>query len=246
MTLILTELSPHGIAMAADSAVTVQATSPVPYTRYLTGMQKLQPVYHLQAGVSTWGHATVDGMDADVWLASFIQWSVEQTGTLGEFAVLLQGELRRALGPGSGVPRIGFHLAGYEEHDGERLPSFYHIHDGPSETFGNIDPQLVNANHDMSPARFRQARDLGVLPFIVRNGDYTFYVNLWNMMEAFFKTYSINLPARRTLDARLDYLTFQVRTVGEIYRLLGVPSIGGAILGLTIGSSGLGGYFSKP
>ena len=41
MTLVLTEISPFGIAMAADSAVTITRND---ITRVLTGVRKLQVI----------------------------------------------------------------------------------------------------------------------------------------------------------------------------------------------------------
>lgn len=62
MSLVLTELSNHGVAMAADAAVTC------PSGRVFVGAQKLLPVRILNAGVSVWGLGRVSATDADIWL----------------------------------------------------------------------------------------------------------------------------------------------------------------------------------
>lgn len=122
--------------MAADSAVTFGR--PLPdgknLIRVLTGVRKLQPIDKLQAGVSVWGQGEIAGFDSDVWLDRFIRERHDKYDSIGSFAVLLQDELRKVIPPlnpeetPSGT--IGFHLAGFVEVDGNKIPTFYHIHNG--------------------------------------------------------------------------------------------------------------------
>ena len=57
MTLILTEISPWGILMAADSAVTQQIDidGRPRQQRVLIGVNKLQVIPKLKAGIAVWG-----------------------------------------------------------------------------------------------------------------------------------------------------------------------------------------------
>jgi len=75
MTLVLTELSLLGIAMAADSAVTTPSLTPNRqriFPRVLIGVTKLFPIHKLQAGVCAWGLGQISAIDTDVWLKNFI------------------------------------------------------------------------------------------------------------------------------------------------------------------------------
>src|SRR4051794_9688353 len=68
MTLILTEISCHGIAMAADSAVTEIYTATGAAVATPNAARKLQPVPHLRAGLSCWGMGEIEDIPTDQWL----------------------------------------------------------------------------------------------------------------------------------------------------------------------------------
>lgn len=246
MTLVLTELSPLGIAMAADSAVTFLNTQ--------TGMvhaepnlaKKLQPIPYLNAGISCWGIGDISGLSTDRWIENFIK-AHNQTASLADFANQLAEALNAQLPPNeTGENRLGFHLAGYELYNGVATPSFYHVHDGPSTTLAQrgtqVNPNQVNANHDIPPDIFEQATANGLIP-ITRNGDYLLYAHIFGRLEEFFQQLipsGIVIPNSHNLGDRAEYLVFQIRTVSEIYRLSNlVPGIGGMIYYLTINPAGI-------
>jgi hypothetical protein len=246
MTLILTELTAHGIAMAADSMVTS--------THVVTGLShttpnaavKLQAVQHLSAGISCWGMGEINRVPTDEWLANFI---IHNTGftTLQSFAGALANELNTVVEPSPAVEsRMGFHLAGFEDYQGVPTPSFFHIHDGPSTTLQergiSVKPQQFNANHDVPPEVFRQLAAKGQ-GRITRNGDYVLYVQLSRLLESFFqglRPIGVVIPNSQNLADRCEYLVFQIRTVSTIYRLSNlVPGIGGPINYLGISPAGI-------
>jgi hypothetical protein len=250
MTLVLTELSPLGIAMAADSAVT--------YTQTHTGLryampnaaQKLQVVPHLNAGVSCWGLGTIGGVPTDQWLSNFID-SSTPLATLQSFADELARQLNAQVPPGAsgrtlGENNIGFHLAAFEDCGETPTPSFYHIHDGRSTVLEGrgiaVNPNQFNANHDMPPQIFRQKFGTGGA-YTTRNGDYQLYAIMFRLLEDFFgqlRPRGIIIPNSQNLVDRAEYLVFQIRTMTEIYRLSNlVPGIGGGIHYLTINQAGI-------
>ncbi len=159
MTLVLTELSSFGIAMAADSAVTnIQTQTGL---RYVTpnAARKLQTIPHLNAGISCWGLGTITDIPTDQWLSNFINSSTSLT-TLQSFANELAKQLNAQVSS-NGTPSLGFHLAAFENCNGIPMPSFFHIHDGPSTTLEKrgittVNPLKFNANHDMPPEIFQQ------------------------------------------------------------------------------------------
>src|ERR1700710_1309500 len=134
MTLILTELTDHGIAMVADSMVT--STNMATGRSHTTpnAAVKLQAVHHLSAGISCWGMGRINRIPTDEWLTNFITDNTD-CATLRALATALANELNAVVGPSvAGESRMGFHLAGFENYDGISTPSFFHIHDGPSTT----------------------------------------------------------------------------------------------------------------
>ncbi|MBZ5558987.1 MAG: hypothetical protein LAO77_17070 [Acidobacteriia bacterium] len=246
MTLILTELTPFGIAMAADSAVTF--THPTTGYSFVqpNAAAKLQSIPSLNAGVSCWGIGAIEDAPTDEWLAAFILQNAH-VPSIGAFAAALASALQDAVGPSEeGIPRLGFHVAGFETYEGQPLPSFYHVHDGPSTTLAmrgiSVDPHLVNANHDMPPAEYLNQVVAGG-GWITRNGDYQLYGQLFGLLEQFFGhvgQLGIAIPNSQNLLDRAQYLIFQIRTVSHIYRLSNlVPGIGGPITYLTISPGGI-------
>jgi len=246
MTLVLTELSPFGIAMAADSAVT--------FTNPKTGLsfaepnlaRKLQAIPYLNAGISCWGMGEIGGTSTDRWIDNFID-SRKTLTSLRDFIDQLAETLNAQLPQNTtGENRLGFHVAGYEIYNGVATPSFYHVHDGPSTVLAQrgivVNAHQVNANHDMPPDIFQQTQARGSA-WITRNGDYMLYANIFHLLEDFFDKLTplgIRIPSSHNLNDRAEYLVFQIRTVSEIYRLSNlVPGIGGTIYFLTICPDGI-------
>ena len=247
MTLIITELTAHGIAMAADSMVTTtHLASGFQYTTPNAAM-KLQTVEHLAAGVSCWGEGRINGVPTDEWLADFIMNSTACT-TLQAFATALADELNIAVGlrPAHEC-QLGFHLAGFEDYQGTPTPSFFHIHGGPSTTLQgrgiSVNPEQFNANHDIPPDVFRDIIATGRDGWITRNGDYYLYTQIFRRLETFFqelRPLGVVIPNSQSIADRCEYLTFQIRTVSTIYRISNlVPGIGGPISYLGIIPTGI-------
>lgn len=246
VTLVLTELSPLGIAMAAESAVTFEDRRTGILHVEPDAARKLHKVTSLKAGVSCWGMGSIAGTPTDQWLEEFI---AENSGLsdLSSFAQELASRLRSALGPAPGdTARLGFHVAGFEQYEGNLVPSFFHVHDGPSTTLmergDSVDPTRFNANHDMPPSEFlkRAAHGGG---WITRNGDYQLYGRIFGLLESLFRELmgiGIHIPLSQDLRDRAEYLVFQIRTVAELYRMSNlVPGIGGPIRFLTISATGI-------
>lgn len=244
MTLVLTELTSYGIAMAADSAVTSINNATGQTSVRNNAATKLQKITYLNAGASCWGLGRISGTPTDKWLANFIA-SNSSLSTLSSFATALESELNKVV---TADPNgsLGFHLAGYEKVVGINGPSFYHIHDGPSTTLQQrgitVNPSRFNANHDMPPNLLPPI--LAVAPgWITRNGSYVLYAQIFHLLEMYFSALGqqgIIIPDSHNLMDRAEYLIFQIRTVSEIYRLSNlVQGIGGSINYLTISPAGI-------
>jgi hypothetical protein len=231
--------------MAADSAVTTTYRTGLRSVNP-TGARKLHSVPALTAGVSCWGIGTIEDQPTDLWLQRFI--ATQQDATeLSQFASALADQLQSSIGPGPGShARLGFHVAGFEDFNGTRVPSFYHVHDGPSTTLQSqgitVDPTRFNANHDMPPAVLVAKLALGH-GWITRNGDYQLYGHIFGLLETLFqhlRAQGIAIPHSQRLPDRAEYLVFQIRTISGLYRLSNlVPGIGGPISFLTISPDGI-------
>lgn len=247
MTLILTELSTFGIAMATDSAVTHMQTRTALRSTIPNAAKKLQEIPYLKAGISCWGLGTISGTSTDQWLSNFINTNTRRR-TLRGFANELAKQLNAQIPPNNpGNSRLGFHLAAFEDYNGAPTPSFYHIHDSQSTTLQQrgitVNPNQFNANHDISPQVFQQQIASIGGAWITRNGDYQMYASIFQLLENLFqglKPLGISIPNSQNLTDRAEYLVFQIRTMSEIYRLSNlIPGIGGGIHYLTINQNGI-------
>lgn len=218
------------------------------------GAMKLRPIPKIQAGVSVWGLGNLGphNYDTGIWLADFIVRRQNDYNNLHDFARMLCEEARTLVAPLSTAANqaqsggnLGFHVAGFVEQDGRRLPCFYHVHNGGSQYFTDIDATLINANLDRPPQEYPATE-----PYLTRNGDVQLYWVLFSLLDQqLFNSlrqqgFRISFP--ETLERYAEYLRFQVKLVSDIYRLSNVfPGIGGDVTTLTISSQGLTSYETR-
>lgn len=246
---------------AADSAITMGDG------RSFVGAQKLLAIPHLKAGVSVWQYGSVCNKYADEWLQNFIDNHLVEGMGIAAIAELLASEINREFGVLDN--RMGFHVAGIEEFEGQELPSFYHVHNGHYRYRLNTETQqfeeeaeeplrLFNANPDCPASEFLKRGY-----WITRNGDFLGAALLQEKLSTTFpdllRLAGIGFPYPKSLRGRGEYLRFWITLISEIYRLsdareprnLGMPSglgsanIGGPVTILTISRSGIEEYYAK-
>jgi len=242
MTLILTELSEFGIAMAADTASTVDSlnTRGTIESRAFNGLIKLLPVDKLEAGISYWGWSQLPpneqigcGVLMDSWLNEFLVRNRNRFDTIEELALLLESELRER------VPELsdeelkrsqfgygGVHLTGFVDYEDNKIPCFWHIHNGESQESPrkDLNPKIVNANYDCPPEKFlRKYLPMGGL--MVRNGEYEPYARFF---DKYLKKYLQELQREEgiyipipTLPFRAEFLRAQILFMSGLYAVGG-------------------------
>ncbi len=262
MTLVLTEVSWLGVAMAADSAVTFGSG------RVYVGAQKLLPVPNINAGISIWGRGRIGVEDADIWLQRFIETQVPSNMGLWEMADRLANSLNKAFG-GTISDRMGLHVAGFDTIDGISVPAFYHVHNGhyhleyrngcvmevPDE---NPPIREFKSHRDRPPANY----SLNDAPGLTRNGDFSVFAILYDFVSPLFADIQnhtgLIFPYPESLASRGEHLRFWIKTITEIYRLsnarkrvlpqpitTGDASIGGPVTVLTISRGGIESFYTK-
>lgn len=245
MTLIITELSQFGIAMAADSAVTfTEKLSPEKTVHYvLSGARKLQVVPYLNAGVSMWGLGSIPIPNAEVsthiWLSDFIE-RHSAISSLDEFAGTLAQELQDSVGDKR--QPLGFHLAGYVEVENKKLTTFYHVRNVDG-TFKHYEHHEFIPGQDVPPREF--AKDEA---YITRNGDYGPYAALaeavQNALPKIQAVAGLAVPYP-SLQGRIAYHSAWVKFVSELYASSGLlRTIGGSVSALGIHPDGQIVYYS--
>jgi hypothetical protein len=137
VTLILTELSPVGIVMVADSAISYRGKgSRTLRTVDREGWPKLLRVPRIKAAISYWGEiGRITQKQFDLWLKDKVVDSANYTD-LPSLADHISGVLNEATNnkPLPDGYDIGIHVAGYHQWtDGVLRPTFFHVHNGHGE-----------------------------------------------------------------------------------------------------------------
>ena len=235
MTLIITEVSEFGIAMVSDRAVTqrVAFNSGNEFTRILEGIQKLQRIPYLNAGISMWGLGGIPqgGTSTDLWIMDFIE-SNRNVASLDEFAENLTNELTLSIGGTKEC--VGFHIAGYAKVNGRMLPTVYHIrnNDGTHKDYTVYND--FKKGHDYPPKEKRP----GDPPFELRNGDYgpyAFFSETMKVLKPKLESITGMDVPHKSLEGRLKYLAAWVKFISDMYESSQIPrSIGTSVISLGI------------
>jgi hypothetical protein len=240
MTLILTELSEHGVAMAADAALTKYAVSEGGTPEVSHDVVKLHQIKELSAGISFYGSGLIGDARTDVWVADFIRRIASNHTSMNSFGLALANELNSIIPPVKLQTTLGFHLAGFEQGEKDKLPTAYQIFNGtPDGTF--------KCFQKYAPYQYQHgARN------ILRGGDAAVYTSVFELLEKYLWMMRTAGPERLVvpypdnLRMRCEYLRFEIVTVSNIYILSNqVASIGGPVTTLSISSKGIEDYATR-
>lgn len=235
MTLIITDISKHGIVMAADSAETREfvGMSGRKYSRVLVGLRKLQPIPKLKGAVAFWGLGEIQALSGpvrtptDIWLADFIARN-EDLARLDQFAYTLRSELQKLLG--SEVLELGFHVAGMGA-NGE--PRFYRICNHTKEH--ERKPEFEVDKESLAKA--------AVEPITISDGDTDIYrqvISRFDRTKPIAVTPQMQPVPFETLGGRMEYHAAWVRFVSDLYQSGNLlRSIGGNVHTVAIDPNGL-------
>jgi hypothetical protein len=223
--------------MAADTAETTTvaaAAGTKTHTVKPSAVRKLFQMEGLQGGVSCWGRGAINSEPTTAWLCRFSRergpfTSIEMFSH--RLAAALNHDLRGQL---NGSASIGFHVAGYES-DG-RGPTFYHVHDGPSEYFLEATRKQVNAHNDCPPDKLKDLFRDGKIQEM-RNGEFRPYAVVRDALgKAFDELNRLGWPTLcfNTLDDVVQYNVMEIRFMSDLYHHFGKPVIGGKIHSLAI------------
>ncbi len=255
MTLILTELSEAGIAMAADSAITYRDQQGRPIQKEQTKWLKLLKVPSIKGAVSYWGAIGLVNRRFEHWLDNLIKTcKYHDVSTLAE---CIASELNQACGnrPLSGNNCVGVHVAGYAPwSDGVFRPVFFHVHNGHGrfvikETAIEFqaEPRKLFAKHqDFPDLKCSLEENLDNLRrvYITRNGDYLKFSIISERLSQTFAYLNLFpgfcIPRDPSnLQSRLGYLLTMLDITISIYSCSTTEkTIGRPVVGLGIKPDG--------
>lgn len=277
LTLIITELCNfgvhRGIAMAADTAITEDSMNVrgLIEDRAFFGLIKLLPVTKLQAGISYWGWAKMPpfsnkGIWMDWWLKRFLVKNRNNFSSLSELAGLLEKELRKCvprltdeeLKITNGLGNGGIHLARFINEGQEKIPCFWHIHNGISTALPakKVDPHVVNANYDCPPKKYLELESQRLIRYQTTNGDIEPYARFFrkylsNYLIELNREMDIIIPISN-IEFEANFLRAQIKFISGLYAVGGYRSrgtikqlprgIGGSVTTLTITEDGIQSY----
>jgi len=244
MTLVLTELSRAGIAMAADSAITVLRNGRIVEAER-TQWNKLLRVPKIRVAISYWGMiGAVTQQQFDIWLENVIN-SGNYTD-LDSFADHLVKRLNTACHnrPLKNGYDVGIHVAGFNKWtDGKSRPFFYHVHNGHGriklnekrDANGRItfidpmwdsDPRKIFEKHQdfPNPTKTLQENLMGLdIGYITRNGDFFLYAVFQDAIQKALQFINlspkIRLPSNpNNLASRKGFLHIVLESMIRLYR----------------------------
>lgn len=242
MTLILTDISRHGVVMAADTAESIEAdTESGRKLRVSFGMKKLQRFSSFPGMVATWGLGKIGLTPTDLWMEDFIT-RHGHIASLEKAAYTLRSTVQKIHGA-AGAPELGFRVSGYELKKGRLVPASYRVCNYDSRGGALSEFEI-----------FRQTRfsDLAQAPWSTADGDTTYYQlvatpEFLQRLQSGSGTYPV--PAD-SLRARAEFLAAWIRFVSDLQHCAGLMrSIGGSPLLIAVDKAGCvidhSGYSSK-
>ena len=172
MTLILTQISKHGIIHASDSNLSDQQG------RTIGDGKKCFAISRLNAGLTVAGCFGVGGLRMDEWMNNFIVKS--KSDNLEKFAEELRSSLEREMTTQQKNNGSIIHIAGYQKNkNGKYYPEFWHVRnvyklDLETGEYSDVRKIFVKSEDFWS----RDNKNSGIFKkFQSKDGDYQLYIN---------------------------------------------------------------------
>jgi hypothetical protein len=212
MTLVVSDISRHGIIMVGDSAVTVERGGVKTAT---AGAYKVQYAKAANIGFALWGNAGVDHRRIDCWLEEFIRDQVKADDSVEDTGQKIVSSLNPILSKSGRQWKDlvrGIHIAGYR--DG--LPVLFHAHCG-HDTEPAHELRLYHDYPDdqkWSESHFRSLLNYGFIH--LRNGYHPLFGPLFQQALGYAAQlragFNIQLP-HPSLEGRFEFYKLLVRFV---------------------------------
>jgi hypothetical protein len=200
MTLVVSEISRHGIIMIGDSAVTYSRGEEIIDVK--PGAVKVQYSPELNAGISMWGWGKAGEQSLDKWVADFLKSQADLKPSLEQLGISLAkqiNDIRKVFNvPMDESTRSGFHLAGYEN----GIPRLWHVHTGHFQEHVHELRLYKDYPNDqgISDEQFTQFLQ-GSGAVHLRNGYHQFFAILFDSVLNYAKTIHLHLQVQFPMDS---------------------------------------------
>lgn len=247
MTLVVSEISKHGIVMIGDSAITYSNVAGIP-AGAIDGAAKVQYSDKANVGFAIWGNGIVQGQQIDSWVNNFIEASIAENEELESVGQRLTEQLKNELAKENRPWRelvFGIHLAGYKND----LPRLWHIHCGHhNETphkpkLYHDYPEDQNWTEDYYRALFFPPESEATAKAHLRNGYTPHYALLFKSMNDYVnnlrQNLGIDLP-HNSLEGQLNFHKLLVRFVAGALVAAGEhPGVNDSLASISFNQNGL-------
>jgi len=240
MTLVVSDISKHGIIMVGDSAVTIK--DGISHTKVIAGASKVQYSEKANIGISMWGNAQVGTKRLDSWIADFIQKYIIENDSVEDVGNKLQEKLNQVLSLSKKPWKdmvCGFHIGGFKND----IPVLYHVHCGHDNEPAH-ELRLYKDYPDNQKWSEKTYEYLLNFSFIhLRNGYHPLFGllfdNILDYSNGLRLKYNISFP-RDNLDSRFDFYKLLVRFVADSLPIAGItPGVNSSLSSIAFTSKGL-------
>ncbi|PZR75812.1 MAG: hypothetical protein DLM73_04230 [Chthoniobacterales bacterium] len=221
MSLVVSDISTHGIVMVGDSAITRRKGAKL--VDVVSDGSKIHYSEVGNIGFAIWGRCNLPNHRLDTWLRGFADSKVQRGDSVEKVGQLLARTLNEQIAamkePWENQVR-GIHVAGFR--DG--LPVLFHVHCGHPEE----PPHELRLYHDYpddqrwSIQQFESLLARGVIH--LRNGFYRHFAALFDSMQIYMasldRLLGVKLP-QPSLRGRFDFYKLLVRFVANTLTVTG-------------------------
>jgi hypothetical protein len=268
VTLLVTECSASGVAMAADSAITKFDAKGTIVEVDPQGWRKVLRAPGIIAAVGYWGLiGKIHRGRFDEWLDRTMMGA--KYSDLPSLAHTLADALNKACGNKALADgeSVGLHVAGFHPwKDGTGRPFFFHVHNGhgavrileikeplpQGERLIEVRPQFVAGPRDLfkphqdfprEDASLAENLEMLERGYATRNGDFFYYAVVWDALTRSFNYLNLirgfSIPRDQSLGARCGLLHAALETTVRVYRCSNQSKIvGGKVTSEAIGPNG--------
>lgn len=239
MTLVVSDISTHGIVMVGDSAVTMTTNSQKIVS---SDAAKVQYCNKANIGFALWGDAGIGEKRMDFWLSRFINSHINESDSVEsvgkKLVEAINDELLRSNRKWSELVR-GIHIAGYR--DG--LPVLFHVHTG-HDTEPAHELRLYKDypdNQKWSKRRYESVLSFGFVH--LRNGYHPIFGPLFDQILNFSRNlrtnFNISFP-QKNLSGRFEFYKLLVKFVAGTLIASGLhPGVNNTLSSIAFTENGL-------
>jgi hypothetical protein len=253
MTLVVTWRTNQGIIMTADSAITdTKKREVTDYTRL-----KLLEIPYLNAGISFYGEAKINGKNTGIWIKDLIEENKKNITNIHDFANKLKDKANSEIGKIEF--QTGFHIAGFSDVNDKKVAFFHHINNTLKNDYWD---KRLRDNFEDDGSLDPNYLSIGKL---IHNGDYLifnrFLMNSMPLFEAirnstetvtleFIKRkIKINTPFTADISGQKKIILIFLNIINQIYQQFSevnpskfIPGVGGKTSYILITEEGIKEY----